>query len=177
MKNLTLFSLALFLILQPNQGFARNDAFGSEKIELLRITSEFYPDQTYTLGIEVDPSLRAFKAVYYLDPYPDAKVPYKRFPVSTLARPQVLIRAKDQYDVVKISLVNQTLTVMYRKDVREDRWTSKAFEIQCNSSLSGCNVMDSATHRFITTAHITAHEALILGVFEKAVGIENILTR
>lgn len=150
---------------------------GIEHMELIRINSEFYPDQTYTLGLEVDSGTRALRALYYLDPYPDAKVRYRRFAVSALGTPQVVVRANDQYDVVKVSLVGNALTVYFRQDVREDVWKAKRFTLDCNSNLTGCNVIDVMKNRTINTAYLSAHKVVFIGFIEKAVGIEAIDTR
>jgi hypothetical protein len=175
MKTPTL--LLILSMMAPIRTLAIQPDSRVERLEILKIGSEFYPDQTYTLGFEVDPDRKALLAVYYQDPYPDAQTPYKRFPVETLSQPRVMIRAKNQYDVVKISMSGKSMTVHFRKDVREDRWSSKRFEVECTSGFGGCGVFDPSTRRYVTRAYITAHKALILGVFEKAVGIEAILTQ
>jgi|GEM_PF-4248313 len=148
-----------------------------EPLELIRISSEFYPDQVYSLGLEVDSTARAIRALYYQDPYPDSQTKYRRFPLATLGTPQVMIRAKDQYDVVKVSLSGNALTVSFRQDVREDVWRAKRFTLDCNSNFTGCNVIDVQKNRAITTAYISAHKVVFIGFIEKAVGIEAIDTR
>ena len=176
----TLFILSVFLLLgisSPLRALSDPHAPKPEQLELLKIGSEFYPDQTYTLGLEVDPTTRSLLAIFYRDPYPDAQTPFQRFPIASLARPQVMIRANNRYDVVKISMVGRALTVFFRKDVRESKWNSKRFELDCTSNLSSCSVLDPASHRYVTGAYITAHRTYIVGLFEKAVGIEDILTR
>ena len=177
MKTFFLFSAFLLLGLSPLRALSDPFASKPEQIEILKIGSEFYPNQTYTLGLEVDPTTRTLLAIFYRDPYPDAQTPYQRFPVAILSKPQVMIRAKNQYDVVKISMIGRSLTVSFRKDVRENKWNSKRFDLDCTSNLSSCSVMDPVSHRYVTSAYITAHRISILGVFEKAVGIEAILTQ
>ncbi|NDG86233.1 MAG: hypothetical protein EBX52_14485 [Proteobacteria bacterium] len=174
----TVAKILTFIVLISSGPFliSRAEA-GIEHLELIRINSEFYPDQTYTLGLEVDSGARSIRALYYLDPYPDAKVRYRRFPLSTLGMPQVMIRAKDQYDVVKVSLNGNALTVYYRQDVREDTWRTKRFTLDCSSNLTGCSVIDIQKNRTITTAYISAHKVVFIGFIEKAVGIEAIDTR
>jgi hypothetical protein len=148
----------------------------AEKLELIRISSEFNPNQTASLGIESDGEGNA-TALYYQDSNPKAKAPFRRFPISTLSTPQLLLRAQDNYEVVKIALNGRTLSVLYRQDVRSDTWRAKRFSVECDSKMSGCTVFDLDKKRFITRAFITKHSALILGLVEKTVGIDAILTQ
>jgi hypothetical protein len=177
MKTIALSLLVLLAGLSPFRTLANSHPQKLERIELLKIGSELYPDQTYSLGIEVDSLSRAMQAIYFRDPYPDAQTPYQRFPITTLSRPQVMIRVKNEYDLVKIAMTGKSLTVYFRRDVRENKWTARGFELDCNSNFSSCGVMDPQSHRYVTKAFITTHRAMILGVFEKAVGIEAILTQ
>jgi hypothetical protein len=143
------------------------------RMELIRVTSEAYPDETYSIGLETDASGSA-NAVYYSDPTAGSKAPYRRYPFAALATPQLLIRVMNEYDLVKIRMNGMNLGVLYRQDVRYDRWKERKFQLECDSKMRGCHVLDLLTNRPVTQAYIASHYVYFLGVFKKAVGIKEI---
>ena len=143
---------------------------------LITITSDFYPDESYTLGVVSDGS-GTLTGISYQDPYNrDPALHDKTFPASALQSPQLLIKAKG-YEVIRISLSGMRFSVHYKQDVRESTWITRSFDLTCDSKIIHCSAFDPKQNRIITRAHLTGHSVYILGLFKTTVGIHEILTR
>ena len=172
------FLAVVFFLAGSTQGNA-TQILGSvqgARLELIRVTSEAFPDETYSMGLEYDSSGSAV-ALYYSDLTPGSKVSDRRYSFAALSSPQLLIRAMDKYDLVKIRMNGMNLGVLYRQDVRYDQWREKKFQLDCDSKMRGCHVVDSLSHRPVTQAFVVSHYVRFFGFIKKAVGIEELQVR
>jgi hypothetical protein len=179
-----LFTLALLLGFLGLPLGSSSFAFSGEELQenyssirdpLITVTSEFFPGESYTLGILSDGN-GILTGIYYQDPHnSDSQMHDRVFRTELLRTPQVLIRAKG-YDVIKIGLTGNHFTVYYKRDVRESRWSSKTFDLTCDSKIIHCSALDLQKNRLITQAYLTAHKVYVLGLFKTTVGIGEIRT-
>ena len=172
--------LGLFGVIAGTRSFALPEGALQESLQFLRdplitIRSEFYPDESYTLGIISDGN-GTLSGIYYQDPNNnDPALRDRTFRTDLLRTPQVLIRAKG-YDVIKIGLQGNHFTVYYKRDVRESRWSSKSFDLNCDSKFLHCSAIDLQKNRIITQAYLSGHKVYILGLIKTTVGIGEIRT-
>jgi len=174
------FALVLGFLGTTSFAFEFSGEAAQESLQMIRdplitITSEFFPGESYTLGILSDGN-GTLTGIYYQDPNnADPEMHDRFFRTENLKTPQVLIRAKG-YDVIKIGLQGNRFTVFYKKDVRESRWNTKAFELNCDSRVIHCSALDLQKNRIITRAFLSGHQVYILGIFKTTVGIGEIRT-
>jgi hypothetical protein len=177
MKFLALLSTVFALVTTAHaQESASATAAAFTQLPLVSISTEAYPDQTYTMGFDLDANRQAV-GLYYNDPYQDdANKRLLDFSFATLrATPQLLIK-RSGYDVVKLSYANNKLNILYKKDARRDEWSTKVFNVSCDAQNNNCSVIDGDTGRNTNSIYISSHRARVFFI-NTVVGIESIESR
>ncbi len=145
------------------------------KDNLITISSDIYPEETYSLGIVSDGN-GILTGISYQDRHnADPDLHDKIFHAAALQTPQLLIKTKG-YEVIRISLQGMRFSVHYKQDVREKNWIKRSFDLNCDSKIIHCSAYDILKNRDITRAHLTGHRVYVFGVFKTTVGIHEILT-
>ena len=144
--------------------------------DLISIQSDIFPGETYALGIESDGNGEIL-GISYSDPFQaDPKMRRRFFSAQSLKTPQVLIRAQSKYEVVKISMSGNLVSVLFKMDVREPAWSTKKLLLDCDEKKIHCSAFDPVQNRFVTKAFILGHRVRFFKVIQKTVGIESIQT-
>ena len=173
---LTLLALLFSFPVQSRDFQMQRELTQGNRMELMRITSEAFPDETYSIGLESDSSGSAV-AIYYTDLSPGSNASDRRYSFAALSTPQLLIRVMNKYDLVKIRMKGLSFAVLYRQDVRYEQWKEKKFELDCDSQMRGCHAVDPITNRPVSQAYIVSHYVRFFGFIKKAVGIQEIQVR
>lgn len=89
----------------------------------------------------------------------------EHFTLAQLRNPNIVVtstklpmdcQAPVVYDVVRMQLEGETLTVGYKPDVRHDEWKSQTYNLACDSK-SNCRVTDNETHEVVSHLLARAH--------------------
>ncbi len=138
---------------------------------LLHVTESDSP-RTFSFGFYLAKN-ETPAGIFFEDYRNPGEAGIQRFPFQTLTTPQVFYK-KRGYDVAKVSYLNQILSVLYKKDVRQgdDAWIEKKYSVNCDPQLK-CVVTDLETNVNIDGVELMIHYASILGI-SVATGVDSI---
>lgn len=156
-------------------------ASDNHQIQLISVETEIYPGITYTMGFDLDSTGKKV-GMFYFDPTKGEKGE-KHFSLADLtSKPQTLMthQRKDKvYEVVKLSLKGDQVSILYQMDarcggVKPDCWTERVLKVECDSSERNCVIRDTETGKTTNSLYVTNHTAFFGKV---VVGVDAIESR
>ena len=145
----------------------------SLKLPLVYIETQSYPGEQYTMGFSLGES-RNLLGLYYFDPTKPVEEQQKAIPLGN--NPSIIF-SKKGYDIARVTYQAPIMNIEFQQDARKGIWTSKKFEVNCDSHYHNCTVKDLEENKITNSLYIYNHRARVGGMIPMVVGIDSIESR